>query len=87
MVSLVVHELGHALGIGHAEPLVGTLDVMGYGTEEVPFPEAVISACDMDAFDVGLGVGDRRDGADPADGGPDRLRLTRPAIRSRNGRF
>jgi hypothetical protein len=52
MVSLATHELGHALGIGHAAPLLGTMDSMGYGTAEVVFPPAVISACDMDAFDV-----------------------------------
>lgn len=52
MVSLAVHELGHALGVGHVVPLIGTLDVMGYGTETVIFPAAVISSCDMDAFDV-----------------------------------
>jgi hypothetical protein len=52
MVSLAVHELGHSLGVGHVEPLVGTLDIMGYGTETVVFPDAVISACDMDAFDT-----------------------------------
>ena len=52
MVSLATHELGHAIGIGHMDPIFGTMDIMGYGTEDVVFPPAVISACDMDAFDV-----------------------------------
>lgn len=52
LVGVVTHELGHVLGLGHATPLFGTSDVMGYGSETVFFPEGVISACNMDAFDL-----------------------------------
>ena len=52
-VALAMHELGHVLGIGHTEPLFGTLDLMGYGIEgEAPFTNLAVSACDMDAFDI-----------------------------------
>jgi hypothetical protein len=52
LVAFVVHQLGHSLGLGHAVPRMGTPDVMSYGGAGVPFPPAVISDCNMDAFDV-----------------------------------
>jgi hypothetical protein len=50
-----LHEIGHVLGLGHAEPLYTTDDIMGYGFLgawygfEVRTP--VISACDMKGLD------------------------------------
>jgi hypothetical protein len=46
-----LHELGHALGIGHAAPLDTTRDIMGYGWA-IPNPNLVpiISTCDLDAI-------------------------------------
>lgn len=50
-----LHEIGHVLGLAHAEPLYTTDDIMGYGFLgawygfEVRTP--VISACDMKALD------------------------------------
>lgn len=43
-----MHELGHALGIGHAEPISST-DLMGYGWPHAGDDGAPISSCDMDA--------------------------------------
>lgn len=51
LVGLVTHELGHVLGLGHADPLFGTDDVMGYGHLDGGFPSGVISACNMDTFE------------------------------------
>ncbi len=51
LVGLVVHELGHVLGLGHAEPLYGINDVMSYGDPAGGFPAGVVSACNMNAFD------------------------------------
>jgi hypothetical protein len=41
---LTIHELGHALGLGHAEPLLETNDIMGYNW---PDPAPVLSECDL----------------------------------------
>jgi hypothetical protein len=53
--DIALHELGHALGLSHAEPLLDTIDVMGYGwIPDVGFPglTPVISACDIKALRV-----------------------------------
>jgi hypothetical protein len=42
---VTLHELGHALGLGHAKPLRGSNDLMAYGWHDNPPP--VISDCDL----------------------------------------
>ena len=45
---LTMHELGHALGLGHATNLLESTDLMGYGWPDLGDP--VLSDCDIDAL-------------------------------------
>jgi hypothetical protein len=45
---ITLHEIGHALGLGHATNLLESTDLMGYGWPDLGDP--VLSQCDVDAL-------------------------------------
>ena len=42
-----MHELGHALGLGHAQPLTDSTDLMGYGWHWSNGIVPTLSECDL----------------------------------------
>ena len=67
--QITMHELGHALGLGHATNLLESTDLMGYGWPDLGEP--VLSDCDLDALRYVFGwVFDGSEPAPPPVNGP-----------------
>jgi len=49
---VTMHELGHALGLGHGEPLLESTDLMGYGWNRTNQIVPVLSYCDLEGIAV-----------------------------------
>ena len=51
-----LHELGHALGLGHATPLEQSVDIMGYGWAVAdPDVTPILSDCDLQGIKTAFG--------------------------------
>jgi len=48
--NVTLHELGHALGLGHATNLLESTDLMGYGWTRTNGIQPVMSDCDLDGI-------------------------------------